>query len=109
MGECPLRFWFDWDRGTMNTRDLALKFDAYGHFVSSGEWAREHASLPRLLCVVPDMAQERRMKRVVQATLPIHLSQGCGPRLRSSFRHPFSSQHIFFPRLHTLNISEPVY
>jgi len=39
-GSQPFRFWLEWDRGTMNVRDLALKFDAYRHFVSSGEWRR---------------------------------------------------------------------
>ena len=53
----------------MNTRDLAVKFDAYRHYVSSGEWAQERSRLPRLLCVAPDIAQERRMQRVAQARL----------------------------------------
>jgi len=35
----------------------------------SREWAREHATLPVLLCVTPDIAQERRMQRVAQARL----------------------------------------
>jgi hypothetical protein len=55
--------------GTMNTRDLAVKFDAYRHYVSSGEWAQERSSLPRLLCIAPDIAQERRMHRVVLGRL----------------------------------------
>ena len=53
----------------MNARDLVVKFDAYAHSVASREWAREFESLPRLLCVAPDIAQERRMQRVVQICL----------------------------------------
>ncbi len=68
-GSQPFRFWLEWARGTMNVRDLALKFDAYRHFVSSGEWAQERSRLPRLLCVAPDIAQELRMQRVAQARL----------------------------------------
>jgi hypothetical protein len=68
-GSQPFRFWLEWDRGTMNVRDLAVKFDAYGHFVSCGEWAQERSRLPRLLCIAPDIAQERRMHRVAQARL----------------------------------------
>jgi predicted transcriptional regulator len=68
-GQRPLRFWLEWDRGTMNVRDLALKFTAYAHYLTSREWAREHSVLPRLLCVAPDLAQERRMHRVAQVSL----------------------------------------
>ena len=64
-GPQHFRFWLEWDRGTMNARDLVVKFDAYAHYVASREWAREFESLPRLLCVAPDIAQERRMQRVV--------------------------------------------
>lgn len=74
-GSQPFRFWLEWDRGTMNPRDLAVKFDAYRQFVASREWARERSQLPRLLCVAPDIAQERRMQRVAQ----IRLSQPPGP------------------------------
>jgi hypothetical protein len=53
----------------MNARDLAVKFDAYRHYAASREWAQERSPLPRLLCVAPDIAQERRMQRVAQARL----------------------------------------
>ena len=59
----------EWDRGTMNVRDLAIKFTSYAQYIASREWARERSMLPRLFCVVPDIAQERRMKRVAQAKL----------------------------------------
>ena len=69
VGERRLRFWLEWDRGTMNARDLAIKFTSYAHYVTSREWARERAVLPWLVCIVPDIAQERRVQRVSQAVL----------------------------------------
>ncbi len=51
------RFWLEWDRGTMNVRDLAIKFTSYAHFVGSREWARQDARVPLLVCVAPDSAQ----------------------------------------------------
>ncbi len=64
-----MRFWLEWDRGTMNVRDLSIKFTSYAHYVATREWARESARLPRLLCIAPDIAQERRIQRVAQARL----------------------------------------
>ncbi len=71
-GSQPFRFWLEWDRGTMNVRDLAVKFDAYSEYISLHEWVRERSSLPKLLCVAPDIAQERRMHRVAQGRLTRH-------------------------------------
>jgi hypothetical protein len=53
----------------MNARDLAVKFTSYAHYITSREWAREHAMLPVLICVAPDIGQERRMQRVAQVRL----------------------------------------
>ena len=69
VGSQQLRFWLEWDRGTMNVRDLTVKFTAYSHYIASREWAREHSMLPVLVCLAPDIAQERRMQRVAQARL----------------------------------------
>jgi len=69
IGREQMRFWLEWDRGTMNVRDLLLKFASYAHYVASREWAREDTRLPGLLCVAPDIAQEMRVQRVAQATL----------------------------------------
>ena len=69
VGQQQMRFWLEWDRGTMNVRDLAVKFTSYAHYIASREWAREHSMLPVLVCVAPDIAQERRMQRVAQARL----------------------------------------
>ena len=65
VGQKRMRFWLELDRGTMNARDLAVKFTSYVHYIALREWAREDTRLPRLLCV----AQERRMQRVAQARL----------------------------------------
>jgi hypothetical protein len=69
MGSQRMRFWLEWDRGTMNVRDLAVKFTSYAHYIASREWARERSMLPVLICVAPDIAQERRMQRVAQGRL----------------------------------------
>ena len=69
IGQQCTRFWLEWDRGTMNLRDLAIKFTSYAHYIASREWAREDSILPALVCVAPDIAQERRVQRVVQARL----------------------------------------
>jgi hypothetical protein len=63
------RFWLEWDRGTMNVRDLTVKFTSYAHYLASREWAREGAIPPSLLCVAPELAQERRIQRVAQTSL----------------------------------------
>jgi hypothetical protein len=63
------RFWLEWDRGTMNVRDLAVKFSSYAYFIASREWAREFSLLPALICIVPDIAQERRLTQVVRTRL----------------------------------------
>jgi hypothetical protein len=69
VGEQRSRFWLEWDRGTMNVRDLAVKFTSYAQYVASREWARERTVVPVLLCVAPDIAQEQRIHRVAQARL----------------------------------------
>ena len=69
VGPQPLRFWLEWDCGTMNVHDLAIKFSSYAHYLASRDWARERALLPLLVCIAPDIAQERRMQRVAQACL----------------------------------------
>jgi predicted transcriptional regulator len=68
-GQHPRLFWLEWDRGTMNVRDLTVKFTAYAHYVVSREWSRHHRVLPQLLCIAPDIAQEQRLARVAQETL----------------------------------------
>ena len=43
IGSQHVRFWLEWNRGTMNVRDLSIKFTAYEHFVTSRAWVREEA------------------------------------------------------------------
>jgi hypothetical protein len=69
VGQQYLRFWLEWDRGTMNARDLTIKFISYAHFIAFREWARESSMPPVLICVAPDISQERRMQRVTRARL----------------------------------------
>lgn len=54
----------------MNARDLTIMFLSYAHYIGSREWAREWATLPWLVCVAPDIAQERRVQRVAYVNLP---------------------------------------
>jgi hypothetical protein len=69
VGRQQMRLWLEWDRGTMNGRDLLIKFASYAHYVASREWARAYTRLPGLFCVAPEIAQERRMQRVAQTRL----------------------------------------
>ena len=63
------RFWLEWDQGTMNVRDLERKFTHYAAYLDAREWSREHFTLPILLCVVPDVDQERRVSRCAREVL----------------------------------------
>jgi hypothetical protein len=76
MGHQCTRFWLEWDRGSMNVRDLAIKFTSYAHYIASREWAREHSMLPVLICIAPDIAQERGVQRVAEAS-PAHTPDWC--------------------------------
>jgi hypothetical protein len=69
-GEHCVRFWLEWDRATMGTRDLTAKFSTYAHYVASREWFREKTVLPILLVVAPSRDQEMRIIRVATRVLP---------------------------------------
>jgi hypothetical protein len=69
VGEQRVRFWLEWDRATMGTRDLVAKFRTYAHYVISREWFREKAGLPLLLMVTPGKEQEMRIARIATALL----------------------------------------
>jgi len=64
-----VRFWLEWDRGTMVLRDLATKFSTYARYVAYRSWVKEHAVLPLLLTVASDIGQEQRIRRVAQQQL----------------------------------------
>ena len=70
VGQKLVHFWLEWDRGTMNGRDLATKFRSYVQYIDAREWAREWARLPWLICITPEIAQERRVQRVAHVHLP---------------------------------------
>jgi DNA-binding MarR family transcriptional regulator len=69
LGARDLRFWLEWDRGTMGARDLERKGATYATYLTSREWAREATTPPALVWVVSDIAQERRVIRVARALL----------------------------------------
>ncbi len=93
VGRIHVRFWLEWDRGTMNVRDLAVKFSSYSHYIASRQWARESLSLPTLCCIAPDIAQERRMQRVARA----RLSQTPGLVLRTTTEELLREQGLLAP------------
>ena len=68
-GSQHVRFWLEWDRGTMVLRDLASKFMTYARYVAYRSWVKEHAVLPLLLTVAADVGQERRIRRVAETQL----------------------------------------
>jgi DNA-binding MarR family transcriptional regulator len=61
------RYWLEYDRGTMRRHDLCAKMGAYADYLRSREWMTSGsgmggmAALPRVLFVVPDGEQERRV------------------------------------------------
>jgi hypothetical protein len=69
LGERGWRFWLEWDRGTMMVRDLETKWATYAAYLTSREWATSTTAPPRLVCVVPEIAQERRVQKVACALL----------------------------------------
>lgn len=65
-GERYVRFWLEWDRATMGTRDLFAKFKTYTQYTTSHEWFKEQHVMPHLLVVVPCKEQEMRIARIVE-------------------------------------------
>jgi hypothetical protein len=76
-GQQQMRFWLEWDRGTMNARDLAIKFTSYEHYITSREWAREHKMLPVLMCVAPDIARGAAYAPCGSGQTHISIRSGC--------------------------------
>ncbi len=73
LGARQLRFWLEWDRGTMGVRDLERKCATYAAYLSSREWAIGDAVPPVLVYVAPEINQERRFIKVACALLA-HIS-----------------------------------
>jgi DNA-binding MarR family transcriptional regulator len=74
-----LRYWLEYDRGTMHRHDLCAKMGAYADYLRSREWMTSGsgmAALPRVLFVVPDSEQERRVAEACASQLagyPLHV------------------------------------
>jgi len=92
-GEHRVRFWLEWDRATMGTRDLGAKLRTYEHYVTSREWFKQEAALPMLLIVTPDPGQETRFGRVATATL----TNGCGLIIRTTTSTRVREQGLLGP------------
>ena len=75
VGSQHFRFWLEWDRGTMNARDLLVKCSSYAHYIASRQWARERSMPPALLCIAPDIAQERRILRMARVGGLTHMPE----------------------------------
>lgn len=64
-----MRFWLEWDRGTMGRRDLIAKFAAYARYLRSREWRVDgNEPVPALLIVTSDVAQETRVIAALSVT-----------------------------------------
>jgi predicted transcriptional regulator len=118
-GEQRVRFWLEWDRATMGTRDLVTKFRTYAHYAASREWSREHGGLPLLLVVAPGKAQERRIARIasvllretpapaIATTTATRLAE-LGPLAAIWYREPTTDQQTeMLPRSRFYNASSP--
>jgi predicted transcriptional regulator len=78
IGEClwgrrRIRFWLEWDAGTMNSRDLRQKFATYALYASLAQAGlvrtEEFPAVPLVLVVVASYGQERRVRRILQELL----------------------------------------
>lgn len=57
-----VRYWLEWDNGTMGRRDLEAKFQSYARYCQSKAWMTDGLRfLPHLLFIVPDTGQEARV------------------------------------------------
>ena len=71
VGYRRIRWWLEWDTGTMDVADFRMKFGAYARFVQSRQWqANGGKVIPTLLCVAPHYAQFERLRRVATEILP---------------------------------------
>jgi predicted transcriptional regulator len=93
VGEQRIRFWLEWDRATMGTRDLVAKLRTYAQYVASRKWFKQEAALPLLLVVTPDPGQEMRIGRVAIATL----TDRCGLIIRTTTLTRLREQGLLGP------------
>jgi hypothetical protein len=78
IGQQQIHFWFEWDLGTINERDLAIKVFSYAHYIASREWTRVCSLFPVLVCVASN-GKERRLICVAQTRLT-HAPSWCSIR-----------------------------
>jgi hypothetical protein len=77
-----VRFWLEWDSGSMELNSLREKLERYAMYAQTGTWRMEDAhSLPVLLIVTPDVAQEGRVARLVDELRQRARLQWPGPLL----------------------------
>ena len=93
VGQQRIRFWLEWDRATMGTRDLVAKLRTYAQYVASREWFKQDAGLPLLLVVTPNPGQEMRIGRVATATL----TDRCGLIIRTTTLTRLREQGLLGP------------
>lgn len=74
-------FFLEYDRGTMQARDLRDKFEAYYRWLESGRFRLHYDTFPTVLVLTRDPASEERMIRVLRSvglgrvvTLPVLLT-----------------------------------
>jgi hypothetical protein len=62
-----VRFWLEWDTGSMSAALLRQKLERYATYADTTTWRmeEERAAVPLLMIVVPDVAQEERITRLV--------------------------------------------
>lgn len=68
-GDRTIRFWLEWDRGTMGVRDLEHKCATYAAYLTSRAWTTIGTVLPALVYIAPEIAQERRFVKTATALL----------------------------------------
>jgi len=77
-----VRFWLEWDTGSMGLHILREKLERYATYAQTTTWRMEDArSLPVLLIVTPDAAQEGRVVRLVDELRQRARLQWPGPLL----------------------------
>lgn len=96
IGEQRWSFWLEWDRGTMHMKDLQIKFATYAMYLVSREWARSSPYLPTLLCVTPEIGQERRLAEAARRCL-VHMPAA------------FRVYTTIFPLLATQGVLAPIW
>lgn len=79
IGTRRIRFWLEYDTGTMSYRDLVPKFKSYAAYLATGHWREtSDRTLPLLLVVAPDRSQRDRLMRVASNAFLAHAPSQTG-------------------------------